>query len=145
MRTFNGRTFLTSPVSAPGHMLGSNMFMLNMGKKVLYTGDFCPQDRLDIEGARPQKCDVLIIESTYGNPRYRFPDRNDMIGIIRDWVEDTMGRGYSAVMQAYPLGKSQELISMLKDYKPHLHGSGPGGHPHDGGGRPALRLSSLRP
>ena len=106
-----------------GHMLGSNMFMLDVGKKVLYTGDFCPQDRLDIEGARPRKCDVLIIESTYGNPRYRFPDRNAMIGIIRDWVEDTIGRGYSAVMQAYPLGKSQELISMFKGHNPHLYGS----------------------
>lgn len=109
--------------SSAGHILGSNMFMLDTGQKVLYTGDFCPQDRLDIEGARPQKCDVLIIEATYGNPRYKFPDRNAMIGVIRDWVEDTLNQDHSVILQAYPLGKSQELISMLKDFQPRLYGS----------------------
>jgi len=109
--------------SGAGHILGSNMFMLDAGQKVLYTGDFCPQDRLDIEGARPQKCDVLIIEATYGNPRYRFPDRNEMIKVIRDWVEDMLHQEYSVVLRAYPLGKSQELISMLKEHQPRLYGS----------------------
>ena len=109
--------------SGAGHILGSNMFMLDAGQKVLYTGDFCPQDRLEIEGARPQKCDVLIIEATYGNPRYRFPDRSEMIKVIRDWVEDMLNQGYSAVLHAYPLGKSQELITMLKGFQPRLHGS----------------------
>ncbi len=76
--------------SGAGHILGSNMFMLDAGQKVLYTGDFCPQDRLDIEGARPQKCDILIVEATYGNPRYKFPDRREMIKVIHDWVEDVL-------------------------------------------------------
>lgn len=109
--------------SGAGHIIGSNMFMLDAGQKVLYTGDFCPQDRLDMEGARPQKCDVLIIEATYGNPRYRFPDRNEMVKVIRDWVEDMLNQEYSAVLHAYPLGKSQELITMLKGFQPRLHGS----------------------
>ncbi len=109
--------------SDAGHILGSNMFMLDVGQKVLYTGDFCPQDRLDMEGARPQKCDVLIIEATYGNPRYRFPDRHEMIKVIRDWVEDMLNQEHSVVLNAYPLGKSQELTTMLKDFQPRLHGS----------------------
>ncbi len=109
--------------SGAGHILGSNMFMLEAGQKVLYTGDFCPQDRLDIEGARPRKCDVLIVEATYGNPRYKFPDRREMIKVIHDWVEDVLHQGYSAVLHAYPLGKSQELITMLRDFQPRLHGS----------------------
>ncbi len=109
--------------SGAGHILGSNMFMIDEGKKVLYTGDFCPQDRLGMEGARPQKCDALIIEATYGNPRYRFPNRNAMMGVIRDWVEDTLNQGCSAVLYSYPLGKSQELTTMLKEFQPRLHGS----------------------
>jgi len=109
--------------SGAGHILGSNMFMLDAGQRVLYTGDLCPQSRLGIEGARPQKCDVLIIEATYGDPRYRFPDRREMIRVIHDWVEDMLDQGYSAVLHAYPLGKSQELITMLRDLRPRLHGS----------------------
>jgi len=108
--------------SNAGHMLGSNMFMLNAGQKVLYTGDYCPQDRLGMEGARPQKCDVLIIEATYGNPYYRFPDRREMVKVIHDWVEDMLKQRCSVILHAYPLGKSQELIKMLKDFEPRLHG-----------------------
>lgn len=132
VKSKKSRTFLegvelgNSPLvgaSGAGHILGSNMFLLDAGRKVLYTGDFCPQDRLDIEGARPMKCDVLIIEATYGNPRYRFPDRREMIKIIHDWVEDMLHQEYSVVLHAYPLGKSQELITMLKDHRPRLYGS----------------------
>jgi len=132
VKSMKSKTFLEtvemgdSPLvkaSGAGHILGSNMFLLDAGQKVLYTGDFCPQDRLEMEGARPQKCDALIIEATYGNPRYKFPDRSEMIKVIRDWVEDMLDQERSVVLRAYPLGKSQELITMLKDFQPRLHGS----------------------
>ena len=60
-----------------GHIAGSNMFLVRGEKAVLYTGDMSTRDRFGMEGARPIKTDVLIIESTYGDPSYRFDSDSD--------------------------------------------------------------------
>lgn len=106
-----------------GHVAGSTMFLVNGDRKVLYTGDFCPRNRLGIVGAAPSKADVLVIEATYGMPRYVFPPTDAMIGVIKDWVDDNISQGQSVALFAYPLGKSQELIRMLGSLTPYLHGS----------------------
>ena len=106
-----------------GHIAGSNMFMVRGGKTVLYTGDMSTRDRFGIEGARPVKTDVLIIESTYGEPEYRFPATDKIARVIKDWVEDSLSSGYSTALFAYPLGKSQELIRMLSEFEPFIEGS----------------------
>jgi putative mRNA 3-end processing factor len=106
-----------------GHIAGSNMFLVNGEKTVLYTGDMSTRDRFGIEGARPVKTDVLIIESTYGDPSYSFPATENISRVIKDWVEDNISSGYSTALFAYPLGKSQELIRMLVDFEPFIEGS----------------------
>lgn len=98
-----------------GHIAGSNMFLVKADKDVLYTGDFCTRKKHNTSGARPHKCDILITEATYGRPHYVFPDHDEMMSIVRDWLKDTLRRGGSAVLFAYPLGKSQELGAALKD------------------------------
>lgn len=47
------------------HMLGSSQVFLEMHDrtKLLYSGDISPKDN-------PQKCDVLVIDSTHGDPRF---------------------------------------------------------------------------
>ena len=106
-----------------GHILGSSMFLLDGEQRVLYTGDLCTRDRLDILGAVPIKTDILILEATYGLPRYAFPPREDIERIVRDWVEDNLARGRSVALFAYSLGKSQEMLMLLRDMVPHLYGS----------------------
>jgi putative mRNA 3-end processing factor len=106
-----------------GHIPGSTMFMFEGEKKVLYTGDMCPRDRYGSDGARPVKTDILVIESTYGSPRYVFPPTEEMGDIMHDWIGDSLNHGYSVALYAYPLGKSQTLIRMLDDYEPYLQGS----------------------
>ncbi|MGD0816827.1 MAG: MBL fold metallo-hydrolase [Methanomassiliicoccales archaeon] len=106
-----------------GHIAGSNMFLVKGGRTVLYTGDMSTRDRFGIEGARPIKTDVLIIESTYGDPSYKFPATDKIARVIKDWVEDSMSSGYSTALFAYPLGKSQELIRMLSEFEPFIEGS----------------------
>lgn len=98
-----------------GHIAGSNMFLVKADKDVLYTGDFCTRQKRQTKGARPQKCDILITEATYGKPHYVFPDYDEVMSIVRDWLKDTLKRGGNAILFAYPLGKSQELGAALKD------------------------------
>ena len=107
-----------------GHIPGSCMFEIDMaGEKVLYTGDFCPRDRPGMEGAKPVKTDVLIIDSTYGQSGYVFPPTSGIVKLIQDWVEDNLSMGYSVALFAYPLGKSQELVHILSEFEPYLHSS----------------------
>lgn len=106
-----------------GHIAGSNMFLVKGEKTVLYTGDMSTRDRFGMEGAKPVKTDVLIIESTYGDPSYKFPATEKIARVIKDWVEDSMSSGFSTALFAYPLGKSQELIRMLSEFEPFIEGS----------------------
>ncbi|HJX04582.1 MAG TPA: hypothetical protein VJ489_02055 [Thermoplasmata archaeon] len=104
-----------------GHIAGSSMFLVRGDEEYLYTGDYCTREKGSTKGAKPHKCDVLITEATYGKPRYVFPDHDEIFSVIRDWLEDLIRSGRSAVLYAYPLGKSQELSSVLNDLPVVLH------------------------
>jgi putative mRNA 3-end processing factor len=102
-----------------GHMSGSRMFQVEVnGRRVLYTGDLCTRDRCGNKGARPVKTDVLIIESTYGKPRYVFPPSDVIASLVRDEVEDTFSQGRPVSLYAYPFGKSQDMLRVLKEFGP---------------------------
>ncbi len=98
-----------------GHIAGSRMFLVNADSGVLYTGDYCTREKQNTKPAKPHKCDVLITEATYGLPRYVFPEHRETMSLARDWMEDLLREGTSAILLAYPLGKSQELSAALKD------------------------------
>ena len=104
-----------------GHIVGSNMFLIRADVSYLYTGDFCTREKESTKPAKPQKCDVLITEATYGKSRYVFPDHSEVMSIVRDWLKDITRRDSCAVLYAYPLGKSQELAAALKDLPLVLH------------------------
>jgi Cft2 family RNA processing exonuclease len=105
-----------------GHIHGSAMFEVDAGdKKVLYTGDFCTRDRPGMKGARPVKTDIMVVEATYGHPKYKFPSIDDTIHRMRIWIEDCLSQRYSVAIFAYPLGKSQNLVHILEDFEPYLH------------------------
>lgn len=106
-----------------GHIFGSTMFLLEGEQNVLYTGDLCTRDRTGMKGARPTKADVLILEATYGTERYVFPPVEDMEKSIRDWVDENLSAGRSVIIFSYPLGKSQELLMLLKDHYPYIFGT----------------------
>lgn len=102
-----------------GHMAGSRMFQVEVdGRSVLYTGDLCTRDRCGNKGARPVKTDVLIIESTYGKPRYVFPPSDIIASLVRDEVEDILSQERPVSLYAYPFGKSQDMLRVLKEFGP---------------------------
>ena len=98
-----------------GHAPGSVMFVLRGEETLLYTGDFCTRRKGHIPPAEAVECDTLITESTYGVPEYEFPDHQETVSAIRDWVGDALGQGVCAVLRSYPFGKAQELGFELRD------------------------------
>lgn len=94
-----------------GHIIGSRSAIFNLDQKVLYTGDFSTRDRLYIDGFEPRDADILVIESTYGIPAYRFPDYSEIEREIIDWIQDT---DKPLFLFGYSLGKAQKIQKIVE-------------------------------
>jgi Cft2 family RNA processing exonuclease len=99
-----------------GHCLGSAMLLAEDGEKsLLYTGDFKLGVSATAARAELPRADVLVIESTYGNPLYRHPPREAVLDQLFTLVRRALDAGKTPVVEAYVLGKSQEVTRLLTD------------------------------
>jgi Cft2 family RNA processing exonuclease len=97
-----------------GHILGSAMAWIEAeGQTLLYTGDFKLRPGLTAEPCQPRRADILITETTFGRPKYRLPPAAQVLGELVRFCQETLARGETALLLAYSLGKSQELIQAL--------------------------------
>lgn len=96
-----------------GHILGSSQLCVEDGFTLVYTGDMNLAGGLTTGKAEVPRCDVLILEATFGSPRYVFPPRAEVLKEIRDWAEECFAKGRRPVLLAYALGKAQELTRGL--------------------------------
>ncbi len=115
----DGITFRFLPA---GHMLGSAQIVIENGFKLIYSGDLKLEGGFTAEPAHTEKCDILILESTFGSPFYRFPPKEEVAGEIKDWVERIHSKGKTPLLLAYSLGKAQEAVKILSSsYRVELH------------------------
>ena len=97
-----------------GHCLGSAMLLAEEdGQSLLYTGDFKLGPSATAEAAELPRADILVIESTYGNPMYRHPPRDAALDQLFTLVRRALADGATPVVEAYVLGKSQEITRLL--------------------------------
>jgi len=126
---YGKRRFLTLPVEQPediegiavelfeaGHVLGSAQILLTVdGHRILYTGDLKPIGGRTTAPAATPKCDVLILEATFGRPEYVFPSFEETAAQLELLVKRVFVRGLTPVILAYALGKAQEAMALLSD------------------------------
>lgn len=104
-------TLTTHPA---GHILGAAMLHVQGPEEsLLYTGDFRLGQSLTAGLCQPPHADILVMESTFGDPKYRLPPREEVIGRLLELVKLILERGQTPVIQAYVLGKSQEVTKIL--------------------------------
>jgi len=97
-----------------GHCLGSAMLLAEDGEQsLLYTGDFKLSPSATAEPAELPQADLLVIECTFGQPAYRLPPRNDVLDQLFTLIQKTLQTGATPVVEAYPLGKGQEVTRLL--------------------------------
>ena len=100
-----------------GHILGSAQFQIKTPfGTVIYTGDINLLETLTTKSAAITDCDILIMEATYGDPFYAFPDREDTYGNIISWVIRQIRENHIPIFQVYSVGKAQEVIALLNDF-----------------------------
>lgn len=96
-----------------GHVLGSLQFALNLDRRIVYTGDFNLERRIVLSPAPIVGADILVIEATYGHPRYVFPERRALYRLIVENVKAASEGGEGIVLAGRRIGVSQELTALV--------------------------------
>ncbi|MEY2879448.1 MAG: hypothetical protein RLZZ15_1828, partial [Verrucomicrobiota bacterium] len=106
---------VTASLHPAGHILGSAMVRLESAEHgaLLYTGDFKLRPSLAAEPCAPPRADTLVMETTFGLPRYAFPPDADVIAQMIAFCHGAIADGATPVLLCYSLGKSQEVLRAL--------------------------------
>ncbi len=97
-----------------GHCLGSAQALIEVGgTRICYTGDMKLRPNVAAENGVIVPCDVLIIECTFGEPRYIFPPDATIHAALQEEIEAAYAEGEVPVVLGYALGKAQEALHLL--------------------------------
>src|SRR2546425_2197473 len=109
-----------------GHIFGSaQCFVFPGDETVLNRGDSRRRPGKSAERAKWRHADTLIMETTFGLPRYRFPPTEQVIDEIVAFCRETIEAAQVPVLLSYSLGKAQEILCSLDGagLTPMLNGS----------------------
>ena len=102
-----------------GHILGAAMiYIQGKHESILMTGDVSVTKQLTIPSLDlPSWCkkpDVMVMESTYGDRRHEVGRPQEAKRLAED-VAKTIATGGKVLIPAFAIGRSQEVILILKD------------------------------
>ncbi|MCD6275873.1 MAG: MBL fold metallo-hydrolase [Thermoplasmata archaeon] len=107
-----------------GHIPGSAMYEIKNDRKILFTGDIQTVNTHLVWGAKPLETDILIMESTYAGREH--PKREEVEKMFLEKIEDVVNRGGIAIVPAFAVGRTQEVMLILArtDYEVWVDGMG---------------------
>jgi Cft2 family RNA processing exonuclease len=109
----NGATLTLIP---SGHVLGGAQIFFEDGEtSLLYTGDFKRSRGRTASPAETRRADVLLTESTFGLPVFRFPPRAALEERLVSACREAIAAGATPIVLAYALGKAQEAAAVLTE------------------------------
>ena len=100
-----------------GHLMGSaSIYVRVEGKTLLFSGDLGNVDRpLIRDPQKPSAADFVVIESTYGTRLHG--SRPDYAAQLTRILQDTLDRGGNLVIPAFSVGRTQELLYLIREIK----------------------------
>ena len=104
-----------------GHLLGSSSIRVCIREEdeertVLFSGDLGNINRpLIRDPKKPDYADFVVIESTYGDRLHGV--RPDYLGQLTSILQDTFDRGGNVVIPSFAIGRTQELLYLLRTIK----------------------------
>ncbi|HUK56295.1 MAG TPA: MBL fold metallo-hydrolase [Nitrospiria bacterium] len=98
-----------------GHILGAAQIVIQNGRRIVYTGDFKLRPNRTADPAEVPPCDILIMECTFGKPRYVFPPPEEVERRLIAFIETAFEDRKIPVLLVYAMGKSQEVLKLLGD------------------------------
>lgn len=117
---------ITATFYPAGHILGSAQVLLEYkGERIVVSGDYKRLSDGTCLPFTPVKCDIFVTEATFGLPIFKHPEAKTEIERLLTSVKNFPERSH--LIAAYPLGKSQRIIKLLRmagyDKPIYLHGS----------------------
>jgi putative mRNA 3-end processing factor len=98
-----------------GHILGSAQIRIDVrGKVALITGDYKLQRDATCESWEPVACQLMVTESTFGLPVFRWPATRHIIEQLVGWWKQNQQCGRTSVLLAYSVGKAQRILAELQ-------------------------------
>jgi len=102
-----------------GHIPGAAMIEIETPElRLLWGGDMDTRQNPNVAGAKPVKCDILCIESTYGGREH--PNRVEEEARLVARVKEVVSRGGLALIPAFASGRCQDILRILHTAVPHL-------------------------
>lgn len=104
-----------------GHLLGSASIRVTVtenGKQetILFSGDIGNTDQPIIRNPQPVgAADYIVMESTYGDRNH--DARADHRMILAEVIENTLARGGNVVIPSFAVGRTQEVLYLLREIK----------------------------
>ncbi len=102
-----------------GHILGAAMLYFETPEgTLLHTGDISVTDQRTIKGLDIQKllqADLMICEGTYGSRSHT--NRKEEERKLAETVQAVLARGGRVLLPAFAVGRSQEIVLILKSYR----------------------------
>ncbi|MEL6987069.1 MAG: ligase-associated DNA damage response exonuclease, partial [Bacteroidota bacterium] len=107
----NGVQFSFHPA---GHIIGSAQIRVEYkGEVWVISGDYKTEND-GVSGAfEPVPCHHFVTESTFGLPVYNWSPQASVIESINNWWARNKADGFTSVIYAYSLGKSQRILYHL--------------------------------
>ncbi|WP_116472425.1 MBL fold metallo-hydrolase [Zobellella maritima] len=93
-----------------GHILGSAYVECQAGdERSVFSGDLgAPYSPLLMSPVPPERCDMLVLESTYGDRDHE--SRRDRRLRLKDAIEHALADGGTLLIPAFSLGRTQDLL-----------------------------------
>jgi putative mRNA 3-end processing factor len=107
-----------------GHIPGATMFELKGRQNILFTGDINTINTHLLKGTKPVKCDTLIVEGTYAGRNH--PRRAKLEYEFLKKIDEVVSRGGKAIIPAFAIGRTQEIMLVLKHSKHRIYVDGMG-------------------
>ena len=104
-----------------GHLLGSSSILVTAAengetRSVLFSGDLGNTARPLIQDPQsPPAADYVVIESTYGDRLHG--ERPDYVNQLAQIIQTTFDRGGNLVIPAFAVGRTQELLYLIRTIK----------------------------
>jgi putative mRNA 3-end processing factor len=97
-----------------GHIAGAAMVEMEYNERtLLYSGDFkCEDTRMHKKAKFVDDVDILMMESTYAFREH--PPRKETEAKLMEEIYDTLENGGNALLPSFALGRTQELISIIR-------------------------------
>jgi putative mRNA 3-end processing factor len=98
-----------------GHVLGSVQYEINTPEgTILYTGDIGLENSYTMKSAESVKCDILIIETTFGSPIFSFPKRREIaLDMVRWATMEAIPNHRLPIFKTDSIGNAQEIIRIF--------------------------------